>query len=209
VNGTAGVDVTQLMKWQGAPTNVVGVTRGTVSGLSPGVATITGSLCGTTASSGQSTASGPAPVTVYVPCSTGTDPTSLANSDADPTSGQCTSGNSCCASYDGSTATLSVGCGANYCVNANAGPSDPSFVCTEPGTTCPTGTGCIVAENLCSCTLRYLPSGSAAQNVSVCDVVGAGNQGGTTTGGSGPPSNPGGTTGGSGPPGSPSPDGGP
>jgi hypothetical protein len=189
LNGTPGVNVTQLVQWEATPTNVAGVTGGTVSGLSPGSATISGSLCGTTATSGETTNAGPAPVTVYVPCSTGTDPTSLANADADPTTGQCTGGNSCCVLY--SSSTLSIGCGSNYCANVGLGASDPSLVCTEEGTTCPSGTGCIVAENLCNCSLRYLPSGNAAQSVSVCDPAGAAGSGGSVppTGGTTPPSN--------------------
>jgi hypothetical protein len=195
LNGAPGVDVTQLMQWGATPTNVAGVSGGTVSGLSPGSATITGSLCGTTATSSSRNVAGPAPVTVYVPCSTGTDSTSLANADADPTTGQCTSGNECCAWYGlppnstssangtAPTSVLSVGCGSSFCTNSSSEP--PSIVCSAEGTTCPSGTGCGVGYLACNCSLNEANT-TAAEGISVCDSNFAGNAGGP--GGTTPPS---------------------
>jgi hypothetical protein len=166
VNGVPGVDVTNLVQW--SPSSVYGASSsvhvaamvspgGVVTGASPGSSTVTASLCGVSSAS----------LTLYVPCSTGGAPFAAP---LDP-NGQCLTPNSCCASVGfGSDQPLSIGCSSTGCAAASGSPT-PSLVCSEPGVVCPSGTGCILAENNCSCSLRYAIG--QAEFLSVCDVAGA------------------------------------
>jgi hypothetical protein len=123
-----------------------------VTALSPGMTTITATLCGQNAST-----------TVYVPCSTSPGPFPQPGTDVN---GQCPQGVSCCASAgttdDTGQPTTTLGCGGASCAGLTANPPTAYLVCPE--SPCPSGTTCTLSVNS-NTSVRY-----ASPAVNVCDT---------------------------------------